>query len=348
MNEKKNILVTGASGFIGGHIVRYFVEKGEEVTCLLRPGGNTRFIDDLPVKRVKGNILDHGCLDRACKGIDFIIHCAAKVGDWGNYQEFYDTNVQGTLNVLNAALINNIRDVIITGSVSSYGEEHCPFLKDESSPYNSHYPYFLDGIFPSAMNHYRDTKALMTASAIEFAEKNGMNLTVMEPVWVYGENEFSSGFYEYLEAVSSGFPVMPGSRENLYHVVYAGDLAEAYYLAFKKMLPGIHRFIIGNEKPALMHTIYEQFCRAANLKYPFTLPKWTVYPVAFLMELTATLLKRKSPPLLTRARVNMFYDSISFNTNKAFQLLSFRCKTDTRSGIQKTVSWYIQHKYLKP
>lgn len=347
MIEKKNILVTGASGFIGGHVVRHFVENGEHVTCLLRPGSDTGFIDDLPVKRIQGNILDAESLDLACKGMDFIIHCAARVGDWGNYQEFYETNVQGTLNVLNSALKNNISDVIITGSVSSYGEEHCPELKDESSPYNSHYHYFLDSIFPNAMNHYRDTKALMTASAIEFAEKNGMNLTVMEPVWVYGENEFSSGFYEYLEAVSSGFPVMPGSTKNLYHVVYAGDLAEAYYLAFKKGLPGIHRFIIGNEKPELMHTIYRHFCETANLKFPLSLSKWTVYPIAFLMELTATILKRKSPPLLTRARVNMFYDSIAFNTNKAFQVLNFRCKTDTLTGIQKTVSWYIQHKYLK-
>lgn len=348
MSEKRKILITGASGFIGGHVVRHFVEKGEQVTCLLRPESNTGFIDDLPVKRVAGNILDPDSLDKACQGLDFIIHIAGKVDDWGSYNDFYQTNVQGTMNVLNSALKNNIENVIITGSVSSYGEENCPEPKDENSPYNSHYHYFLDSIFPCAMNHYRDTKALMTQQSIAFANEHNINLTVIEPVWVYGENEFSSGFYEYVQAVSSGERMMPGSRKNQFHVVYAGDLAEAYYLAYQKSLPGIHRFIIGNENTEPMCDIYQKFCQAANLNFPRMLPKWVVYPIGFFMELFSTVLKRKSPPLLTRARVNMLYDSIAYKTEKAFQLLSFRCKTDTLSGIQKTVDWYIAHKYLKP
>jgi nucleoside-diphosphate-sugar epimerase len=346
MSETKNIMITGASGFIGGHVARYFAEKGEQITCLLRPGSDTGFIDDLPVNKTTGDIFEIESLEKAFKGMDFVIHVAARVGDWGKYEDFYKTNVQGTLNVLEAALRNNIRNVIITGSVSSYGEEDCHMPKDESSPYRSHYPYFLDGIFPSAMNYYRDTKALMTSESIAFAEKNNMNLTIIEPVWVYGENEFSSGFYEYIKAVSSGLRFMPGSKKNLFHIVYAGDLVEAYYLVYKKNLIGIHRIILGNEKPELMIDIYKNFCRAANLKIPRILPKWIVYPLGFMMELTFTLLKKKSPPVLTRARVNMFYDSIAYKTDNALQLLSFRCKTDTLTRINKTISWYIQHKYL--
>jgi nucleoside-diphosphate-sugar epimerase len=346
MSEKKNILITGASGFIGGHVARYFAEKGEQVTCLLRPGSDTSFIDDIQMTRVAGDILDIESLEKAFKGMDFIIHIAARVGDWGKYEDFYNTNVQGTLNVLNAALHNNIRDVILTGTVSSYGEENCKSPKDETNPYRSHYPYFLDRIFPSAMNYYRDTKALMTTESIDFARKNNMNLTIIEPVWVYGENEFSSGFYEYLKAVSSGMPFMPGSKKNLFHVVYAGDLAEAFYLACKKNLNGIHRIIIGNEKPELMNQLYKNFCLAANLKMPRNLPKCLVYPVGFILELISTVLNKTSPPILTRARVDMFYDNIAYRTDNAYELLSFRCKTDIVSGINNTVTWYIQHKYL--
>ena len=171
MSETKNILITGASGFIGGHVAKYFTEKGERITCLLRPGSDTSFIDDLQINKTIGDILEMESLIKAFKGIDFVIHVAAKVGDWGKYEDFYKTNVQGTLNVLKAALHNKIHNVIITGSVSSYGEEDCPKPKDESSPYRSHYPYFLDKMFPSAMNYYRDTKALMTSESIAFAAK---------------------------------------------------------------------------------------------------------------------------------------------------------------------------------
>jgi nucleoside-diphosphate-sugar epimerase len=346
MSETKNIVITGASGFIGGHVAKYFAGKGERITCLLRPGSDTGFIDDLPVNKTMGDILEIESLEQAFMGMDFVIHVAARVGDWGKYEDFYKTNVQGTLNVLEAALHNNIRNVMITGSVSSYGEEDCRSPKNETSPYRSHYPYFMDKMFPSAMNYYRDTKALMTSESIAFAQKNNMNLTIIEPVWVYGENEFTSGFYEYLKSVSSGLPVMPGSKKNLFHVVYAGDLAEAYYAAYKKNLQGIHRIIIGNEKPELMHEIYKTYCREANLKFPRLLPKWMVYPFGFVIEMIFTALKKKSAPILTRSRVNMFYDSIAYKTDNALQLLSFRCKTDTETGINKTVSWYIQHKYL--
>lgn len=346
MSEQKNILITGASGFIGGHVTRYFAQKGELITCLLRPEGNTGFIDDLQIKRVIGDINDLESLDRAFKGMDFIIHIAARVGDWGQYKDFYRTNVQGTLHVLNAALRNNIRDVIITGSVSSYGEENCRSPKDESSPYRSHYPYFPGKIFPSAMNYYRDTKAMATSESIDFAKKNSINLTVIEPVWVYGENEFNSGFYEYLKAVNTGMSFMPGCRNNLFHIVYAGDLAEAYFSAYAKKMKGIHRIIIGNEKPVLMHKIYENYCRAASLKIPRHLPKWMVYPVGFILEWIFVILKKKSPPILTRSRVNMFYDSIAYKTDNALRLLSFQCKTDLETGINKTVAWYFRHKYL--
>ena len=242
----KKVLVTGGSGFIGGHIARYFVNQGLDVACLVREKSDTRYINDQPLKFITGDITDLKSVLAACKDMDAVVHTAAKVGDWGDYREFYEVNVTGTENVLNAALNNKVPKVILTGSVSSYGEEDYPGLKDESSPFNSHYKYFLDGCLPSGMNHYRDTKAACTAKAGEIAGQHNMDVIVMEPVWVYGENEFSSGFYEYLESLKSGMPFMPGSRTNQFHVIYAADLARAYYHAFMSDLKGFHRIIIGN------------------------------------------------------------------------------------------------------
>ena len=129
----------GASGFIGGHVTRFLTEKGLEVSCLVRESSDTSFLKDLPVRIIKGNIRDNALLIRACSGMDGIMHTAAKVNDWGTYKEFYDVNVQGTLNVLDAASRNGIKKVIITGSNSSYGEENYKGIKNEDSPYHSHY-----------------------------------------------------------------------------------------------------------------------------------------------------------------------------------------------------------------
>ena len=346
MSDRKKIFVTGASGLLGGHIVRYFSGFPVQLYGLVRKESNLSYIHDLPVNLVYGDIRDPERLEAQMNGMDAVIHTAAMVGDWGGYEDFYTVNVLGTLNILRAALKNGISSVIITGSVSSYGEEHCMALKDEEWPDNPHYRYFLHRVLPSAMNFYRETKALSTNEAVAFAEKNVMNLTILEPVWIYGENESRSGFYEYLKAVSRGMIAMPGNKSNLFHVIYAKELARAFYLAFEKNLPGIHRIIIGNENPQRLRQIHEQFCIEADLKPPFILPWFLVYPVAFVMEMISVVLKRKKSPLLTRARVNMFYDSICYGTAKAERLLSFRNTVPLAEGIRNTVKWYRENKWL--
>jgi nucleoside-diphosphate-sugar epimerase len=346
MEKGTNILITGASGLVGGHIAGYFSRHEKNVHCLVRRGSNIDFIKDLPVTILYGDITDLPGMVRLFKGMDLIIHTAAKVTDWGDYADYYNTNVTGTLNVMEAALQNLIRNVISTGSVSSYGEENSPVLKDESFGFRSHYPYAFDKILPAGMNHYRDTKAKATSLSMKFAQENGMNLTVIEPVWIYGENEFRSGFYEYLGIARSGFPFMPGCRSNTFHVIYAGELARAYYLAYQQQPTGVRRIIIGNREPENMQTIFELFCREAGLKKPVNVPKWVIYPVALAMESISLLLKRKSAPLLMRSRVNMFYDSIGFSTAKAQKVLGFTNQVDLETGIRKTVQWYKQNNLL--
>lgn len=346
MDNDANILVTGASGLVGGHIAHYFSRHENNVHCLVRKGSNIDFIRDLPVKIIYGDITDLAGLTTLFKGMDQIIHTAAKVADWGEYADFYRTNVTGTLNVMEAAFRNNIRDVISTGSVSSYGEENSSVRKDESFGFRCHYPYAFDRILPSGMNHYRDTKAESTRQSMAFATAHGMNLTVLEPVWIYGENEFSSGFHEYMKIAASGFPFMPGSRNNTFHVIYAGELARAYYLAYQKKLAGVRRIIIGNREPDNMQSIYGLFCREAGLKQPRNVPKWLIYPVALVMESMFLLLKRTTPPLLLRSRVNMFYDSIGFSTANAEKILGFRNEVDLKSGICKTVQWYKKNNLI--
>jgi len=266
--------------------------------------------------------------------------------DWGQESSFFKVNVDGTLNVMRAVRDHGVDQLIITGSVSSYGEENSNIVKDENSPNHSHYPYFMHKIFPSSMNHYRNSKNMATIKAIEYAKEYNMNLTILEPVWVYGENEFSSGFYEYIKAVKSGAFIMPGSKRNKLHVIYASDLANAYYLAFQKNLRGINKFIIGDETAINMDFIYSLFCKEAGKLKPFRVPKPLIYPLAFALELFGHVLKFRKPPLLTRSRVNMFYDNIEFNTEKAAHLLSFKAETQIETGIHNTVQWYKKHKYI--
>ncbi|MEN8224605.1 MAG: NAD-dependent epimerase/dehydratase family protein [Bacteroidota bacterium] len=346
MEDRGNILITGATGFIGGHVVRLFAEKRVNMSCLVRDKSNREFINHLPIRFEAGDITDYPGLLKVFRGKDSVIHIAALTTDWGRRDAFHRINVDGTMNVMKAAKESGIMDVIITGSISSYGEEDSSMIKDEDAPDRSHYPYFLDTIFPSGMNYYRDSKCMATQEAIRFASDNKMNLTVLEPVWVYGENEFSSGFYEYMKAVSSGMMLMPGSKKNNFHVVYAGDLADAYYEAYEHKLKGVNRIIIGNERTDKMHVVHGLFCQEAGMDQPRNAPRLLLYPIALCMELLATLFKFKKAPMLTRARVNMFYDNIGYDTSKAWKLLDYKPVTALEDGIRRTVRWYKKYKYL--
>ncbi len=361
------VLLTGASGFIGSHIAELLVKQDIDLKCLVRPTSDLSFLKQLGVELVYGDLRDKDSIYRALKknsapnhgsegqaaslkdcpiDVDFVIHTAGKSTDWGEYADFYGENVRGTLNVLKACQKAGIRDLIITGSISSYGEENSSQIKSELDPENSHYPYFLDGIFPSAMNYYRDTKALLTKKACRYAAENGLNLCVIEPAWVYGEREFSSGFYAYAKAVQDGMSFMPGSRKNRFHLIYAPDLAQAYLLAYRKKLPGINRIIVGNPAADRLNEFHTLFCRKAGLKPPKLLPKWLVYPPGFALELIASLKGQIEPPMLTRSRVNMMYDNFEFDVQKAKRLLGFEAKTPLQEGIAQSVAWYMQNGYL--
>lgn len=326
-----HIVITGGNGFIGSHITEYLLGQGETV---IHPSSKEL------------NILDKEALLEAFKGADTVIHNAAKAADWGSFQEFYQVNVLGTRNVLHACLKNRVRQVIMTGSCSVFGEEHHVAAKNEDSPRNSHYPYLFDRVFPCGMNYYRDTKRIAAVKAADFAARHRMNLTILHPVWVYGEREFHTGFYEYLQLAGLGLPAIMGSRSNDFHVIYAGDLAKAYYLAFKSANQGVAEYIVGEPETVKMDTVYRLFCQAAGFKKPRNLPKGVVYLAAFGMELWYTLRKKKEVPLLTRGRVNMFYDSICYSTEKIRKELGFSCEYSLVQGISRTVKWYKENGYL--
>ena len=336
----EKVLITGAAGFIGSHVTEFFCEKGVKVYCLVKKSSNLQFIKHLPIRIIYGDITDPECLHSALKSMDCVIHIAALARDWGRYKDFYDVNVNGTMNVLEACKDNGIKDIIITGSNSSYGEEDSRKVKDETFPFNSNYRYFMDVVFPCRINYYRNTKALCTSEALKYAQKESLNITIIEPVWVYGEREFNTGFYEYMRAVKSKVPFLPGNRKNKFHVIYAKDLARAYYLAYSKKLAGINRILTGNQQADNMNRIYTLFCRELGIKKPVNIPKILIYPLGFFMELIYTVTLIKHPPILTRGRINMFYDNIEYSVKKAASLLSFKSEYRLEEGIKRTVKWY--------
>jgi nucleoside-diphosphate-sugar epimerase len=341
------VIITGASGLVGSHIAELFISKDIRPLCMIRKNSSDKFLRSIGAEIVYGDVTNFDSLsDVFSNGAEFIIHTAAKVGDWGKYDDFYNVNVTGSLNILKAAKLHNIKNVIITGSVSCFGEESSSVIKTEEHPYNSHYEYFLGNIFPSGLNFYRDTKAEACSKAKEFAGSNSINLTVLHPAWIYGEREFHSGFYDYLKTVKSGLHWLPGSKKNKFHTIYVRDLAMIYYLAYTRRLQGINEFNAVSPAADYQYKLFDLFCSKAGYSPLHRLPKAVTYPIGLVTELFYTVFKIKSVPLLSRGRVNTFYDNIEYSSEKLTNELGFNPAYSLEESIGNTIRWYKENRYL--
>ena len=115
-------LVTGGTGFVGANVVRALMKRGAEVRALVRPRSDTRNLDSLEVELVAGDLRDRGSLEAALEGCDIVYHVGAMYALWArNPREIYDSNVTGTINILEAAEQAGVQKIVYTSSVATIG-----------------------------------------------------------------------------------------------------------------------------------------------------------------------------------------------------------------------------------
>ncbi|MBV6622507.1 MAG: NAD-dependent epimerase/dehydratase family protein [Rivularia sp. (in: Bacteria)] len=223
------ILVTGASGHLGANLVRRLLDDGHSLRVLLREGSNNAAVDGLNVEKVYGDLRDFTKIKAAVKGCNQIYHCAAKVSTLdGNpilEREIYDTNVLGTLHILQAALEYGISKVVVSGSFSAVGHnpekpsnETVPFY-----PFSPHLPYGFSKTFVE----HECLKA--------FA--NGLNVVVAVSCAILGPNDYKPSRMgrTLIDFANGKLPAyVPGGFE----FVAAKDIVEGHILAMSKGRPG--------------------------------------------------------------------------------------------------------------
>ncbi len=341
------ILVTGATGFIGSHLVRKLARDGFDVTALVRKNSSLKFLPKKNIRLIYGDVRDKINLISALKEFDVIFHNGAFACDWGRREDFYEINLEGTKNILQAMAENKIKKLILTSTAAVLGEEDCPSSKNEESPFLPRLNYFCSRIFESDMNHYRISKMQAEKEAMDFSSRNAIDLTVIRPVWVYGPREFNAGPYYFCKHLLGGVPFLPVGKSNLFSVVYVEDLVEAMVLVLRKNLRGINIFIIGNEDPPLAREYLRIFSQELGKKLPAYIPEIIFAPIGFFLELCYKMFKKNEAPMLTRARAKVFYCNNIFEPSKAKNELGFIARTPLEIGIKKTVRWYRQNGFLK-
>lgn len=325
-------LVTGASGFIGSNLIRTLLKKGVSVKAFVRQQSLLKNIEGLDVEFVYGDVRDLDSLKTACQGCHFLFHTAAFYDFWApDPQIFYDVNVAGTKNVLEAAQQTEVSKIIYTSTVGTIG-----YHKEPRTPSNEMF-------FPSngdLNNHYKQSKFQAEQIAFMFA-KQGLPVVIVNPsapIGPYDAKPTPTGriIVDFLKRK------IPAYVDTGLNIIDVEDVAEGHWLAAQKGKVG-ERYILGNKNVSLKE-IYELIAQLGKTKHPFLkIPYAVAFSLAYVSEGVANILKQR--PKISLASVRMAKRPMYFDSTKAVRELSLP-QSPIEGAFEKAIRWFKDNGYL--
>ncbi len=323
-------LVTGAAGFLGSHVARQLVARGDEVRVLLRASSTNRAIADLSLEYVTGDLRDPASLDRAMKGVKRVFHVAADYRLWARRsREIYDSNVGGTKNLLEAAKRAGVEQLIYTSTVATIAVDR-PQLPNE----------FTDARLEEMVGHYKRSKWMAEREVLN-AAKNGLPVIVAMPTtpvgpWDWKPTPTGKIILDFLNGK------MPGYVETGLNFVGVEECAAGHLLIAEKGQAG-ERYLLGGENLTLK-AMLDILARITGLNAPsLKIPHGLALGVAYANTVFSRLLGREPGiPIegVKIARHIMFVDS-----SRAQRELGFT-SGPVAAALERAVRWYDANGYI--
>lgn len=325
-------LVTGANGFLGSAVVRALLADGTSVRALVRPGSDRRNLTGLDVGVADGDVTDPKSLRRAVAGCAAVFHVAADYRLWvADPRPMYSANVDGSLNVLEAAASAGATRMVYTSSVAVLGINQDRTPADEDTPVG----------VADMVGHYKRSKFLAEQAVRKRAAELGFPVVTVNPSTPIGPRDVKptpTGRI-LLDAAAGRMPAFVDTGLNLVHV---DDVALGHVAALKIGTPG-ERYILGGDDFTLQQILTLVAEHVGKRASTIRLPHWSVYPVAVAAEAVARLTKRE--PRVTLDGVRMSKKHMYFSSRKAQRELRYRWR-DPRLAIAAAVDWFKSNGYF--
>ena len=324
-----NVLITGAGGFIGSHLVDSQLEQGYNVRAIDLHLDLLRHQSAHPhLEAIRGDIADKNGVKKFVEDVDIVYHLASAHLDVSLSDEHYRrVNVDATLRLLEAAKEAGVKRFVHCSSVGVIGDvDHPP--ADETTECHP-------------TNIYERTKLEGERGALDFARRTGLSVIVMRPAWVYGPRCPRTA--KLMRTISKGRFFFFGDGHNMRHPVYISDAVKGLELC--ATAEGVHGeiLIIAGETAVpvfeLVHVMSKELgVRAPKLRLPIALGLLG----GFGLEMAFKPM-RKNPPF-SRRSVDFFRKHNAYSIDKAKRMLGYQPKVDLRTGIQKTIRYNQDNK----
>ncbi len=328
MNVTSNdlLLVTGATGLVGSHVVERALQRGWRVRALVRSGANVQLLREWNVELIEGDLDHPDSLIPACAGATIVVHCAAKVGDWGPTEEYRRINVKGTLALLDAALATGtLKRWVQISSLGVYeGKDH--FGTTEATAPST-----------KGIDGYTLTKVESELLVCDYIRDHKLPAVVLRPGFIYGPRD-RTVLPRLTERLRSGKFAFLGSPDKLMNNTYVGNLCEAIWLAIERDDIVGEVFNIRDPRAVTKREFIDTVCEATRIAKPTKIvPLIIAKGLAKAMETTSKLLGRKEAPLLNSARIKFLGLNLDYSIDKAIRKLGYTPSMDFRDAMRLSI-----------
>ncbi|MEZ0334650.1 MAG: NAD-dependent epimerase/dehydratase family protein [Gemmatimonadales bacterium] len=323
-------LVTGATGFTGGHLVRSLVADSVPVRVIARSAERARELLPDDVEIIEGDIADPDVIERAMQGVGTVYHLAAVYREAKHPDLRYrEVNVEASRMLLEAAVRASVRRYVHCSTVGVHGHIASP-PADETAAY-------------APGDVYQATKCEAEQLALSYRDR--IPLAVARPTAIYGPGD-TRLLKMFRLITQQRFPLL-GGGENYYHTVHVKDLVRGLRLLGTHSKAVGEVFILGGESYLKLSELTALIASVAGVPAP-----WLRLPVR-PFQLVGSLVEKLCVPLgieppIYRRRVDFFTKSRGFTIEKASRLLGYRPEVRLADGIRETMDWYVAHGYLQP
>jgi nucleoside-diphosphate-sugar epimerase len=323
-------LVTGATGFTGGHLARRLVASGYMVRALVRDAEDARTLAAAGVELVPGDLRDRSVLESATRDIDVVFHIAAVYRQAGVSKDTYHSvNVTAVRDLIEAAAGSGVRRVVHCSTVGVHGDiEHPP--ANEDAP-----------LRPGDI--YQVTKLEGEIIARQSGERSGVEVVIARPTGIYGPGD--RRLLKLFRGVARRrFPIL-GSGKIYYHLTYIDDLVDGFVLCGTQPAAANRTYILAGGEVTTLNELVERIAMVAKVRPPrLHLPVWPFWVAGAICEGVCAPFGIEPP--LYRRRVDFYTKSRAFQITRARHELEYAPRVGLTDGIARTLDWYRAHGWL--